>query len=97
MRALLDWSAARLDPIERTIFHRLSVFPASMSLDAIEAVVTDDDVAESDVVPALIHLVRSSLVVAEGTGPERRYRLLETVRQYGRERLAEDGRPRSAT
>ena len=45
----------------------------------------------SDVVTALIHLVRSSLVVAEGTGPERRYRLLETVRQYGRERLAEAG------
>ena len=33
MRALLDWSAARLDPVERTIFHRLSVFPASMSLE----------------------------------------------------------------
>ena len=47
LRALLDWSAARLDPVERTIFHRLSVFPSTMSLDAIEAVVTDDDVAVS--------------------------------------------------
>ena len=49
------------------------------------------DIAVSDVLPALIHLVRCSLVVAEGTGPERRYRLLETVRQYGRDRLADDG------
>ena len=62
-----------------------------MSLEAIEAVVTDDRIADADVLPALIHLVRCSLVVAEGSGPERRYRLLETVRQYGRERLAADG------
>ncbi|MET0325285.1 MAG: BTAD domain-containing putative transcriptional regulator [Ilumatobacteraceae bacterium] len=91
MRTLLDWSATRLAPAERTIFHRLSVFPASMSLEAIEAVVTDERIALADVLPALIHLVRCSLVVAEGTGPERRYRLLETVRQYGRDRLAADG------
>ncbi len=91
MRALLDWSTARLDPAERTIFHRLAVFPASMSLEAIEAVVADDDIAEVDVVPALIRLVRSSLVVAEGAGPDRRFRLLETVRQYGRDRLVDDG------
>ncbi len=91
MAALLDWSADRLHPRERTIFHRLAVFRGSMSLEAIEAVVVDGDIASADVLPALIRLVRSSLVVAEGTGAARRYRLLETVRQYGRERLADDG------
>jgi predicted ATPase/DNA-binding SARP family transcriptional activator len=91
LTALVDWSAARLAPSERTIFHRLAVFRGSMSLEAIEAVVVDGDVAPADVLPALVRLVRSSLVVAEGTGAERRYRLLETVRQYGQDRLADDG------
>ncbi len=91
LTTLVDWSADRLTPSERTIFHRLAVFRGSMSLEAIEAVVVDDDVARSDVLPALIRLVRSSLVVAEGTGAERRYRLLETVRQYGQDRLVDDG------
>ena len=91
MTAIVDWSAARLAPTERTIFHRLAVFRGSMSLEAIEAVVVDDDVTRADVLPALIRLVRSSLVVAEGTGAARRYRLLETVRHYGRDRLVDDG------
>ena len=51
MQTLLDWSAARLAPVERTIFHRLAVFPASMSLEAIEAVVTDERIAVSRCAP----------------------------------------------
>ena len=51
MKTLLDWSAARLAPVERTIFHRLAVFPASMSLEAIEAVVTDERIARQRCAP----------------------------------------------
>ncbi len=91
LSALIDWSVERLEPAERTIFHRLSVFRGSMSLEAIDAVVTDDDVSHEDVLPALIRLVRSSLVVAEGTSATRRYRLFETIRQYGRDQLTADG------
>jgi predicted ATPase len=91
MTALIDCSTERLAPAERTIFQRLAVLRGSMSLEAIEAVAGDDDIARSDVLGALIRLVRCSLVIAEGTGEARRYRLLETVRQHGLDGLAASG------
>lgn len=81
-----------MTPPERILFNRLSVFAGGFNLEAAEAVCAGDDVELKNIVDHLSHLVDKSLVVTseEGTGPGR-FRLLETLRQYGQERLAEGG------
>jgi hypothetical protein len=88
LAATVDWSYDLLDDGERRLFERLSVFAGAFTLDAVEAICGESD----DVVDLLSNLVGKSLVVAEGSaeGVEC-YRLLETLRQYGRERLARAG------
>ena len=82
--ATVSWSHDLLDDDERVVFRRLSVFPGSFDLAAAEAVVSDGDV---DAVGGVVGLVDRSLVVHEpGTD---RYRLLETLRQFGNDRLAD--------
>lgn len=84
LREAIDWSYALLDPAEAALFRRLSVFAGTFSLDAVEAVCQGDDVLD-----VLASLVDKSLVVMESAEGEARYRLLETLRQYAQERLAE--------
>ena len=88
LRALIDWSYDLLSPEERSVFERLSVFAGGWTLDAAEAVATSGDVAEWQVLDLLAALVGKSLVQAEVIHGSTRYRLLETVRHYGAERLA---------
>jgi non-specific serine/threonine protein kinase len=95
LRAAVDWSYALLSDPERTLFARLSVFAGGWTLEAAEAVCADPDgagIAPGEVLDLLTRLADKSLVVAEeqpdGTA---RYRLLETLRQYARERLAAGG------
>ncbi|MFC7388066.1 AfsR/SARP family transcriptional regulator [Sphaerisporangium rhizosphaerae] len=77
LEATVAWSHHLLDPAERRLFHRLSVFAAGFDLDAAAAVA-----GQAPVLPALSALVRKSLIAVEpGTAP-RRYRMLETLRQY---------------
>jgi predicted ATPase/class 3 adenylate cyclase len=87
LRALIDWSYDLLTEAERTLFRRLSVFAGGWTLDAAEAVGAGADVAPAEVLDLLAHLVEKSLAVLDPGGG--RYRLLETVRQYAQERLAE--------
>ncbi|TMH54013.1 MAG: adenylate/guanylate cyclase domain-containing protein [Betaproteobacteria bacterium] len=87
LRALIDWSFDLLGEQERTLFRRLAVFAGGFTLEAAEAVSAVGDLANSDVLDVLTHLVEKSLVVMEGESG--RYRLLETVRQYAQERLSE--------
>jgi predicted ATPase/DNA-binding SARP family transcriptional activator len=86
LRAAMDWSYALLSQAERTLFNRLAVFAGGWTIEAAETV------NDGDVLDLLSSLVDKSLVLAE---PDRtgvgRYRLLETLRQYGRERLANSG------
>jgi predicted ATPase/class 3 adenylate cyclase/DNA-binding CsgD family transcriptional regulator len=89
LRALIDWSYDLLDPDERIVFERLSVFAGGWTLDAAEAVVHGGDVADWQVLDLLAALVGKSLVQAEIIGGSTRYRLLETVRHYAAERLAQ--------
>jgi predicted ATPase/DNA-binding SARP family transcriptional activator len=92
LRATVEWSYDLLDERERPVFDRLAVFAGSFDATAARAVVTDDDVAEWDVIDALDGLVRKSLVIAEEQDSgATRYQLLETLRQYARERLDERG------
>jgi non-specific serine/threonine protein kinase len=89
LRALIDWSWDLLEPAERTLLQRLSVFAGGWTLDAAERVCSGPDMPEWRVVDLHSRLVEKSLVemTAEGPGePGRsRYRILETVRQYARE------------
>jgi predicted ATPase/DNA-binding CsgD family transcriptional regulator len=89
LHSTMDWSHELLSDEERTLFRRLSVFSDGFSLQAAESVCAGEDVERNGVLELLSHLVDKSLVVAREEGGETRYRLLETVRQYGSERLSE--------
>jgi predicted ATPase/class 3 adenylate cyclase len=92
LRATMDWSYDLLSESERILLQRISVFAGSFDLETSEAVAADGTaVAGPEVLDLLAHLVDKSLVVVEGRGREVRYRLLETVRQYAVEKLAECG------
>ena len=92
LRATLDWSHALLSPSEQVLFRRLAVFANAFTLPAVEAVcahgVTDGDVP-ADIVGDLSSLVGKCLVSADISGPVVLYRLLETTREYARERLGD--------
>ncbi len=89
--SVLDWSYDLLDETDRLVLDRISVFRGASSLEAIEAVVADARVAATEVLEVLARLVRRSLVVAIGAGADRRYRLLETIREHSQRRLARAG------
>jgi predicted ATPase/class 3 adenylate cyclase/DNA-binding CsgD family transcriptional regulator len=89
LRASVDWSHALLTEPERVLFRRLAVFLSGFDLDAAQAVAGGGDVERYQVLDLLSLLVDKSLVVAENSGGRTRYRLLETVRQYALENLAE--------
>jgi predicted ATPase/DNA-binding CsgD family transcriptional regulator len=91
LRASVDWSYDLLSDAERALLRRLGVFSGTFSLDAAERVCSADGIETDQVLDLLAELVDQSLVLAEEGGLEMRYRLLETLRQYGLERLAEAG------
>ncbi len=92
LRAAMDWSYGLLTGPEATLFDRISVFPGSFDLAASTAVGAGDGIEESDVAVLLARLVRQSMLVrADGPAATGRYRLLDTLRAYGRERLADAG------
>lgn len=90
LQALIDWSWDLLDDQERTVLRRLAVFSGGWNLEAAEAIVSSPEEAGLDVLEELFNLVNKSVVIVEQTpGGESRYHLLETIRQYSRERLIE--------
>jgi predicted ATPase/class 3 adenylate cyclase/DNA-binding CsgD family transcriptional regulator len=91
LRASVDWSHALLTQPERVLFRRLAGFVGGFDLDAAQAVAGDDEVERYQVLDQLTLLVDKSLVVADDSAGRTRYRLLETVRQYAQEKLAESG------
>ena len=88
MRATIDWSYNLLAAPERRVFERLSVFAGGCTLAAAATVCGGEEAAEVEVFNLLSSLVDKSLVVADLEGIEPRYRLLESFRQYAREKLA---------
>jgi predicted ATPase/DNA-binding CsgD family transcriptional regulator len=91
LHATMDWSHELLSDAERTLFRRSSVFAGGFSLEAAESVCAGEDLERNEVLELLSHLVDKSLVVVWEEDGETRYRLLETIRQYGREKLEESG------
>jgi predicted ATPase/DNA-binding SARP family transcriptional activator len=89
LRATVDWSYHLLPDPERVLLQRLSVFRGSWTLDAVQAVAGGEPLNPAAVVDLLGRLVDRSLVVVDRTGG--RYHLLETIREYATERLAESG------
>jgi predicted ATPase/DNA-binding SARP family transcriptional activator len=88
LRAVVEWSWDSLSKPERILARRLAVFPGGVTLEAAEGVCADESLPASAILEALSGLVDKSILVA-GTGT--RYRMLETIRAYGEERLAEAG------
>jgi predicted ATPase/Tfp pilus assembly protein PilF len=87
LRAVIDWSYDLLSETERTLLHRLSVFAGGCPLEAAEAVCAGESIDEYEVLDLLGALVDKSLVLVDEHGQEARYRMLETIRQYAREKL----------
>ena len=87
LRSAIDWSHDLLNESERVLLRRLSVFAGGWTLEAAEAVCSGDGIGSGDVLDLMTRLVDKSLVVPDETAAEPRYRMLETIRQYGRERL----------
>ncbi|WP_052664896.1 LuxR C-terminal-related transcriptional regulator [Nitriliruptor alkaliphilus] len=91
LQSLVDWSYSLCEPAERLLWARLSVFAGSFDLAAVEGVCADAELPAESMVELLDRLVAQSLVAIEPGGQQVRFRLLETIRQYGRERLTEHG------
>jgi predicted ATPase len=91
LRAVVDWSYDLLFEDERRLFARLSVFVGGCGLDAAEAVCADDQVPAGEVLDVLSRLVDKSLVAAPNAGRDARFTQLQTLWQYGRDRLDESG------
>jgi hypothetical protein len=91
LRATIDWSYQLLAEPEQRLLARLAVFAGGCTLEAAESVCGGDGIDPDTVFELLARLVARSLVATEEHGPETHYRLLETIRQYGEERLDEAG------
>lgn len=91
LRAAIDWSYNLLTEPEQLLLHRLSVFVGGWTLGAAESVCGFGGIETSDVLDLLTHLVDKSLVTVATHAGEARYHMLETIRQYAREKLIDSG------
>jgi predicted ATPase len=101
LRALIDWSYDLLSENERLLLRRLSIFAGGWTLEAAEEVCAGDPIESYDVLDLLNQVVNKSLVIVidrsqrgetrYSAGGSLRYRMLETIRQYAREKLLESG------
>ncbi|HEX8917994.1 MAG TPA: tetratricopeptide repeat protein, partial [Chloroflexota bacterium] len=91
LRAAMDWSYSLLAPVEQALLRRLAVFSGGFSLEAAESVCTGGDLAAGEVLDRLGGLIEKSLLTLHDRDAASRYGMLETIRQYARERLAESG------
>jgi predicted ATPase/transcriptional regulator with XRE-family HTH domain/tetratricopeptide (TPR) repeat protein len=91
MRSTIDWSYALLSDLERLLFDRLSIFVGGCTLELVQAICCGGGIDEENIVNTLLSLVDKSLVVADRLGERKRFRLLESSRQFGREKLIERG------
>ncbi len=91
LQAALDWSHDLLSEQERALFRRLAVFAGGFTLEAAEAICSGEGVDTLDVLDTVARLVDKSLLVAEEMPGDVRYRMLETIRAYSREKLVAAG------
>jgi predicted ATPase/DNA-binding SARP family transcriptional activator len=87
LKATLDWSYDLLSPELQRVLDRISIFASGATVGAAEAVCALPPIDRAAILPILGELAEQSLLILDTSGPEARYRELETVREYGRERL----------
>jgi predicted ATPase/class 3 adenylate cyclase len=87
LSALIDWSYDLLPETEQMLLRRLSAFVGGWTLEAAETVCADESIESLEVMDLLTHLVDKSLVGMDELAIEPRYRMLETIREYAREKL----------
>jgi predicted ATPase/class 3 adenylate cyclase len=91
LRSLIDWSYDLLSEAEKVLLCRLSVFAGGWTLAAAEVVCSGGAIEEWETLDFLASLCDKSLIIAETSGIETRYWMMETIRQYARDRLVEIG------
>jgi len=91
LRATIDWSHDLLTPAEQRLFRRVATFVGGGTLEAIEAVCNAHQDVGMDLLEGITSLVDKSLVVCEHAPDEPRFGMLETIREYGLERLDASG------
>ncbi len=91
LRAVVDWSFDLLDDVERRVFPRLAVFRGGVPFADAAEVCAPDGLSRDEVEAALSRLADKSLVIVDASGPVTRLRLLQTLVDYGFERLDETG------
>lgn len=92
LRASIDWTYDLCSPSERLLWSRLAVFSGGFGLDAAEAVASGGEIDRTAVLDLVAALLDKSILTRVADAPEPRYQMLETIRQYGTERLAETER-----
>src|SRR5258706_1181906 len=91
LRGLIDWSYDLLTESECTLLRRVSSFVGGSTLEAAEAVCGGDGIEREEILELLAHLVDKSLVAMQEIGGAARYSMLETIREYAREKLVDSG------
>ncbi|MDT0310437.1 LuxR C-terminal-related transcriptional regulator [Streptomyces sp. DSM 44917] len=90
LRTAIGWSYELCTPKERLLWARLAVFAGSFELSVAEGVCAGGDLPRAEVLEALVGLVDKSVLLRE-EGPEARYRMLDTIREFGAEQMERDG------
>ncbi len=85
LRALIDWSYDLLSENEKILWSRLSVFSGGWTLEAAEKVCSDETISKNDILELLSQLAEKSVIIYDET--KDRYRILESLKQYGIEKL----------
>jgi predicted ATPase/DNA-binding CsgD family transcriptional regulator len=97
LKAAIDWSFALLSTEEQIVWRRLSVFAGSFDLAGVDAICAGKGGPEGTVADVVASLVDKSVLRRELHGSTPRYRMLETIREYGRQRLRASGEESSVT
>ena len=87
LRALIDWSYDLLSENEKILWSRLSVFSGGWTLEAAEKVCSDETISKNDILELLSQLTEKSVIIYDET--KDRYRILESLKQYGIEKLSD--------
>jgi predicted ATPase/transcriptional regulator with XRE-family HTH domain len=91
LQATIDWSYDLLSPAEKSVFLRLSIFVNGWTYEAAEFICSDANITPEAILDLLIQLTNKSLVIKEELDVGTRYHMLETIRQYANQKLAESG------
>jgi predicted ATPase/class 3 adenylate cyclase len=92
--ALIDWSFDLLTPQEQTLFRRVAIFAGGFTLEGAETVCSGDPIDEAEILDLLASLADKSLIIAETSQRSERYRLLESIRVYGWDKLEAEEKDR---